>query len=273
MLAWKASSRISRRTQAGLAVSANGRTWHLIGASPDLRQQILQNVRLWPNGAVRSTPIASVVILSPEIDQVGGLLTLREAQKYRLLATREVLGVLAANVLFRPLVPAAVESRQLEVERPAPLLEFEGESSGLTITMFAAPGKASADVGYPNVGLLIGDAAGHSKIAYVPACSSVTTALVERLARVDLLLFDGSFWSHDEMAKIGQAHRSASSMGHLPISGPEGSVAMWKDAKVGQKVFIHINNTNPILVEDSAERRFVETAGWSIACDGQEYCL
>jgi pyrroloquinoline quinone biosynthesis protein B len=263
---------VRRRTQAGLAVSANGRTWHLINASPDLRQQILVTARLWPDGPVRSTPIASVVIMSPEIDQIGGLLTLREAQKCRLFATPDVLETLATNLLFRPLVPAAVEVRRLAIEHAAGLLEPDGEPSGLTVTTFAAPGKAAMNDGYLNVGLLIGDAAG-SKVAYLPTCASVTDALIERLSRVDLLFFDGSFWSHDEMAKIGQAHRSASSMGHLPISGPEGSLAMWTRARIGRKIFIHINNTNPILIEDSAERRLVEQAGWGIASDGQEYSL
>lgn len=270
-LAWKASGRVRRRTQAGLAVSANGSAWHLINASPDLRQQILQNVRLWPNGTGRSTPIASVTIMGTEVDQVGGLLTLREGQEYRLFAPRGVLDVLSANALFQPLDADSVECCPLELEQGASLLEGDGGASELTITAFAVPGKIGSHA--VNVGLLIGEASAQPKMAFVPACARVTDALVDRLSGVDLLFFDGSFWSHDEMAKVGQAHRSPLSMGHLPISGPEGSVAMWKDATIGQKVFIHVNNTNPILIDDSAERRFVEASGWSVACDGQEYVL
>lgn len=270
-LAWNTSGRVRRRTQAGLAISANGRTWHLINASPDLRQQILQNVRLWPNGAGRNTPIASVTIMGTEVDQVGGLLILREEQTYRLFAPRGVLDVLSANALFQPLDADAVERRPLELEQGTALLESDGGASELTITAFAVPGKIGAHA--VNVGLSIGEGTAPPKMAFVPSCARVTDALVDRLSGVELLLFDGSFWSHDEMAKVGQAHRSPLSMGHVPMSGPEGSVAMWKDAAIGRKVFIHINNTNPVLIEDSAERGFVEAAGWSIACDGQEYVL
>lgn len=259
--------------QASLAVSADGTVWHLINASPDLRQQIVANVRLWPSAQIRGTPIASVVLTGADVDQVGGLLNLREAQQYRLYAPRDVLTLLEANSMFQPLVPASVKRSILEPDRLTPLSDFDGKESGLTISAFSVPGKQRADGAGANVGLLISDDADAPKLAYVPACASVPDALSKRLSGVPLLLFDGSFWSDDEMAKVGHADRPASSMGHLPISGASGSLATWKDAKVGQKVYIHINNTNPILIEDSAERRLIEESGWSIARDGQEYVL
>ncbi|MDQ8727174.1 pyrroloquinoline quinone biosynthesis protein PqqB [Bradyrhizobium sp. LHD-71] len=272
-LAWQASGRVHRRTQASLAVSADGTVWHLINASPDLRQQIVANVRLWPSEQIRGTPIASVVLTGSDVDQVGGLLNLREAQQYRLYAPHDVLKLFEANSMFQPLVPASVKRSPLELDRPTRLSDFNGKESGVVISAFSVPGKERTGEASANVGLLISDNDAAPKLAYVPACASVPDSLSRRLSGIPLLFFDGSFWSEDEMRKVDHPNRSASSMGHLPISGASGSLAIWSSAKLGQKVYIHINNTNPILVEDSAERRLVEESGWQVARDGQEYVL
>jgi pyrroloquinoline quinone biosynthesis protein B len=262
------------RTQASLAVSADGENWVLINASPDLPQQIRQSKALHPRSGTRGSPIKSVVLTGAEIDQVAGLLSLREREAFTLVATSASLDALAHNPVFRVLAPELV-TRWAAV--PAEPFDLPG---GLRAALFTAPGKAplylegdlpeTAGETAANVGIEIyADAA---RIAYVPAAAAVTAAMMERLARADVVFFDGTLFRDDEMIRTGAGTKTGRRMGHMPIDGDDGSLAALETI-AARRIFVHINNTNPILVDGSPERAHVERAGWEIAEDGMEIVL
>jgi len=273
-LAWAGDRRVKPRTQAGIAVSADGSNWVLLNASPDLRAQIASTPALQPSGATRGSPIAAVVLTGAEIDQIAGLLALRERQGFALLATDETLGCIADNPIFDVLAPGLVERRATVLDQPIAL------PGGIEATLFAVPGKlplyrerdapvTDAETG-ANIGVEIRH--GGAQLAYVPGCAAVASSLKERLRRADTLLFDGTLFVDDEMIRTGTGEKTGRRMGHMPIDGPDGSLAAL--AELGaRRVYIHINNTNPILVDGSPERRRVEDAGWVIAEDGMEIVL
>ncbi len=273
-MAWAGDASALPRTQAALAVSADGLTWTLLNASPDLRSQILATPRLHPRGPGRGSPLASVVLTGGEIDQVAGLLSLREGTPFTLFATAATHAAVAANPVFGVLAGDVVERRAIVPgERFTP-------SQGLSAELFLVPGKAplylegsdpeTAAETAANVGVEIGD--GRSRIAYVPGAAAVTPALRARLAQADAVMFDGTLFDDDEMIRSGTGRKTGRRMGHMPAGGPDGSIAAL-DGIAGRKVFVHINNTNPMLVEGSPQRRRAEAAGWEIAHDGMEIVL
>ena len=273
-LAWAGDPRVVPRTQSSLAVSADGRDWVLVNASPDLRQQILATRALHPRDGARHSPIRAVVLTNGDVDHVAGLLTLRERQPFALHASASLHAMLDAGPVF------AVLDRTL-VSRHALALDEAGRIEGLDVTAFAVPGKVplflesgEVEVGGETemtVGLDI--RANGRRAVHVPGCASVTPALLERIRGADLLLFDGTTFTDDEMPRLGLSPKTAARMGHVAMSGPGGSLDALAEAEVGAKVYLHINNTNPALVEGSAERRAIETAGWRIAHDGMEFRL
>ena len=273
-LAWAGDPRVVPRTQSSLAVSADGRDWVLVNASPDLRQQILATPALHPRDGARHSPIRAVVLTNGDVDHVAGLLTLRERQPFALHASASLHAMLDADPVF------AVLDRTL-VSRHAVALDEAGRIEGLDVTAFAVPGKVplflesgEVEVGGETemtVGLDI--RANGRRAVHVPGCASVTPALLERIRGADLLLFDGTTFTDDEMPRLGLSPKTAARMGHVAMSGPGGSLDALAEAEVGAKVYLHINNTNPALVEGSAERRAIETAGWRIAHDGMEFRL
>ncbi len=273
-LAWAGDPRVVPRTQSSLAVSADGRDWVLVNASPDLRQQILATPALRPRDGARHSPIRAVVLTNGDVDHVAGLLTLRERQPFALHASASLHAMLDADPVF------AVLDRTL-VSRHALALDEAGRIEGLDVTAFAVPGKVplflesgEVEVGGETemtVGLDI--RANGRRAVHVPGCASVTPALLERIRGADLLLFDGTTFTDDEMPRLGLSPKTAARMGHVAMSGPGGSLDALAEAEVGAKVYLHINNTNPALVEGSAERRAIETAGWRIAHDGMEFRL
>ncbi len=273
-LAWAGDPRVVPRTQSSLAVSADGRDWVLVNASPDLRQQILATPALHPRDGARHSPIRAVVLTNGDVDHVAGLLTLRERQPFALHASASLHAMLDADPVF------AVLDRTL-VSRHALALDEAGRIEGLDVTAFAVPGKVplflesgEVEVGGETemtVGLDI--RANGRRAVHVPGCASVTPALLERIRGADLLLFDGTTFTDDEMPRLGLSPKTAARMGHVAMSGPGGSLDALAEAEVGAKVYLHINNTNPALVEGSAERRAIETAGWRIAHDGMEFRL
>jgi pyrroloquinoline quinone biosynthesis protein B len=238
-----------------------------------LRQQVLDHAQLWPRNKPRASAIASVVITGSDVDQLAGLLSMREAEPYRVYAPQNVLDAIAANPIMTPLEPSVVSRTVLRHEETTPLMDKGGDASGISVTAVlisaSTPGNRARSV----VALLIAESGRQPVAAYIPACPSVPDWLRERVNGMQLLLFDGSFWSEDEMAAVGRPDRSASSMGHIPISGDSGSLRRWSDVDIGRKVFIHINNTNRLLIEDSHERHAAEANGWSVAYDGQEFVL
>ncbi|WP_437123425.1 pyrroloquinoline quinone biosynthesis protein PqqB [Tistlia consotensis] len=291
---WNSNSPASRRsrqgdpaapacTQSSIAVSRDGRRWVVFNASPDIRQQINDNPPLHPAEGVRHSPISSVVLTNADVDHVAGLLTLRESQPFSLYATSRVLSVLAENTIFNVLNPDFVVRRQLALEQPFEPRTRDGEPLGLTVEAFAVPGKvalykedASAGANFGSVaedtvGLRITETGGDGRsLFYLPGCAALPAGLKARLKGAALLLFDGTLWRDDEMLAQGAGVKTGQRMGHLSMAGPEGTIAGFADLGIARKVFIHINNTNPVLLLDSPERAEVEAAGWTVARDGME---
>jgi pyrroloquinoline quinone biosynthesis protein B len=273
-LAWDGDAAVKPRTQASIAVSADGRQWTLLNASPDLRAQLGATGCLWPADGIRSSPLAAVVLTGGEIDQTAGLLNLRERQAFTLYGTAETLGFVAENPMFDVLASDLVRRTAVTVDQAFTL------PGGITATLFMVPGKAPLyrEGAAPaidtettaNVGVeLVADGA---RLAFVPGCAAVPAALKERLRRCDVILFDGTLFVDDEMIRTGTGEKTGRRMGHMPVDGADGSLAALDDL-AARRVYIHINNTNPILIEGSAERRRVEAAGWEIAEDGMEIVL
>lgn len=264
------------RTQTGLAVSGDGETWFLLNASPDLRAQIEKTVALHPKGGLRSSPIAGVVLTGGDVDAIAGLLTLRERQHFAIHATARTLGVLNANPIFDVLAHDVVERQAQGLDRPFAL------DDSLTAQLFAVPGKTPLyleredtatviTVDETTVGALISD--GERRVFFIPGCAAMTPELKERLDGADVVLFDSTLWRDDEMIVAGLSQKTGLRMGHMSLSGDEGTLAVFADITIGRKILIHINNSNPILLADSAERGAVEAAGWSVAHDGLEIIL
>jgi pyrroloquinoline quinone biosynthesis protein B len=274
-LAWGGDARVRHRSQSSVAVTIDGENFVLLNASPDLRQQIIDRPALHPRAGRRDSPIKTVVATSADVDHIAGLLTLREKQKLTLRATSATLAAIAGNPVFDVLSDEAVGREAIRLADP-----FE-PVAGLHIEAFAAPGKVAlwqeGDVvalGEEGESTIALELQSHGKrVVYAPACAKVTPALRERLRGADALFFDGTTFTDDELLSQGLMQKTARRMGHMSMSGPEGSIAALADLPIGRKIFIHINNSNPALVEDSAERRAVEAAGWEVAHDGMEIVL
>ncbi|KIC45554.1 pyrroloquinoline quinone biosynthesis protein PqqB [Tateyamaria sp. ANG-S1] len=264
---------IPRMTQSSVAVSVDGTAWVVLNASPDIRAQVDACAAMHPP-ELRGSPIVSVVLTNGDIDHIAGLLTLREKTEFDVYATSAGLDILRSNSVFGVLDPALVAQHQIALDMP-----FE-PVRGLTITPFAVPGKVALflegdtlnleEVGEQTVGLLLDS--GTSRAAYVPGCAAIPDWLLDRLGGVDLLLFDGTVWNNDDMQRTGTGEKTGARMGHVPLNGELGSLERLSGVE-GRKVFIHINNTNPILQPDSPERAEVTAKGWDIAFDGMEIAL
>ncbi len=272
------------RTQSSLAVSADGGRWLLLNASPDLRQQIQANPRLHPNSGLRHSPIAAALVTNGDVDHVSGLLSLREGQPFTLYAAERVLGVLAGNPIFNVLNPDIVQRQQLPLDRPIAISGKDGAPLGLTVTAFVVPGKVALYLedrnAGPGLGTQPGDTIGleivaddGSRFFYLPACAALPAALAERIKGAKLVFFDGTLWRDDEMIAAGVGSKTGQRMGHMSISGKDGTLAAFRPLGVERKIFVHINNTNPILLADSVERAEAEAAGWEVAHDGMEVRL
>ncbi|MEX2482706.1 MAG: pyrroloquinoline quinone biosynthesis protein PqqB [Gammaproteobacteria bacterium] len=269
-----------RRTQSSIALSADGRDWILCNASPDLRQQITDNAFLHPREGLRDSPIKAVVLTNADVDHVAGLLNLRESQAFVLYGTQRVLSVLEANSIFNVLNPAFVERRPLVLEQACALTRGDGRELGISITPFAVPGKVAlwledtsrgedfGTVAEDTIALEIVDAASGVSCFYIPGCARVTDELADRIRGASLVFFDGTLWTDDEMIRDGVGVKTGRRMGHLSVSGDEGTMALLGGLDIARKVFIHINTTNPILIADTPERRAVEAAGWEVSYDG-----
>ncbi|MSO70882.1 MAG: pyrroloquinoline quinone biosynthesis protein PqqB [Alphaproteobacteria bacterium] len=272
--------------QASIAVSADAKQWFLINASPDLRQQIAENPSLHPkNGALRGTPVAGVVLTNGDVDAVCGLLNLREGTSFTIYAHQRVMRILDENTIFSVLNPALVKRRPLALDRAQSLDLPDSTKSGLEIIPFAVPGKVAlylerAEEG-PSLGSRDGDVIGvevrapatGKRFIFVGNCSAFTPALERRLKGVPLVFFDGTLWSDDEMIRAGMGHKTGGRMGHLSMSGPNGTIAAFERLGVARKLFLHINNSNPALLADSPERQQLERAGWEVPKDGMEIAL
>jgi pyrroloquinoline quinone biosynthesis protein B len=246
----------------------------LLNASPDLRAQISSFPELLPKDSARGSSIASVMLTDAELDHVTGLLSLRETQAIRLQCTRRVYQWLFES---NPVFGALIEASRFRWDEVEPRKPAECVEARLTWEAVFVEGKVPtyvktpvADASGSTVAYLITD--GDFSMLYVPAIRRIGQELVAVAAECSLILFDGSFWSDDEMARRGVGTRTSLAMGHVPIDGPDGSLARLSHLRA-RKVYTHINNTNPILDEASSERRAVEDAGWEVAEDGMEIVL
>ncbi len=273
-LAWAGDKRVKPRTQASLAVSADGERWILLNAAPDLRAQIHANQSLHPRGEGRGSPIAGVVLTGAEIDQTAGLLSLRERAPFALYGTAATLAAVADNPMFSALAADVVARRAVV---PGERFDLGGD---MTAALFIVPGKVplylegddpdTATETSANVGVEI--CVGTARLAYVPGAAAVTPAVQDRLARADVVMFDGTLFSDDEMIATGTGLKTGRRMGHMPLDGPDGSLAALSGLRA-RRIFVHINNTNPILIDGSPERERVVAAGWEVAEDGLEVVL
>ncbi len=271
-----------QRTQSSIALSQDGKDWFLFNASPDLRQQIQDNVVLHPQQDLRHSPIKGAVLINADVDHAAGLLNLRESQPLRLYATQRVLDVLAANTIFNVLNPKFVTREAMTLDTALELKKPDGSSMGLKIIPFAVPGKVAlwledaskgdnfGSVDEDTIALEVEDMESGAKFFYMPACARLTDELAERISGTDLIFFDGTLWVDDEMIREGVGVKTGQRMGHMSVSGSEGTMASLQDLDIKRKIFIHINTTNPILLDDSEERKIVEEAGWEVSYDGME---
>src|SRR6516225_3997770 len=268
------------RSQASLAVSSNDKDWVVLNASPDLRLQIEAVPRLYPREELRSSPIAGVVLTGGDVDALAGLLHLRERHSFHVYAPPRVLAIIAANPIFDVLAPDCVHRVELPLDDR---IELAG-AAGLAVVAFAVPGKVplylettGQDPGLSEegeaVGLEIIETATGKSLFFIPGCAAITDQLRRRLVSSALVFFDGTLWRDDEMIRLGVGSKTGRRMGHMSMSGEDGTIAAFRDLGVGRRIFIHINNSNPALLDDSAERHLANEAGWEIAYDGMEVTL
>jgi pyrroloquinoline quinone biosynthesis protein B len=275
------------QTQVAVSNSSNGTSWILLNASPDLRLQIEATPRLHPSpgssgnkNVRRGSRISSVLLTSGDIDQIAGLLSLRELQSFRIYCTASLRRILQDdNSVFAMLnrVPDQVSWKDIGVSDNFSFSAAGDEELGLSCTVFSLGWRYPPYVSQPraaqvipeeaSLGVMIESDSG-GRLAYMPAVPAIDRSLVERLESADLVLFDGTFWSDDELIQVQSSGARAREMGHVPVSGADGSLRALAGLKRPRKIFIHVNNTNPMLDEAGPEHRAVGEAGWEIAEDG-----
>jgi pyrroloquinoline quinone biosynthesis protein B len=275
------SVRAKPRTQESVAVSADGRSWFLLNASPEIRAQIEGFRGLHPEG-LRHTPIAGIALTNGDLDHCLGLLSLRESQPLVIYATERVRQTFVeGNGLYRTLqrFEGQVTWQRLGLEQRVPLTNPDGQSSGLVMTAFSVAGKPPLhSVGLApseedSVALRIEDERTGGVLAYAAAVRGYSPALERLASAAKAIFFAGTFWSSDELVALGASDRRAEDMAHWPIGGPEGSLGFLRGLDVPRRIYIHINNSNPILIEDSPEHARVRAERVEIAEDGMELTL
>lgn len=224
-------------------------------------------------------PVQGIVVTDAELDHTFGIVLLRESRQLQLYSTGAVRAILEQDSRILPVTQAFadVEVTEMPLNTRVCLSYRDGASSGISVQPFIVPagpprfaGKAGAG---HTVGLILSDEATGGSCAFVPGCGDLDQTLLERLGATDLLLFDGTFWTDDELVKLGISERSARDMDHLPVSGPDGSLARLSGLSRPQKVYTHINNTNPMLLEVSPERAIVKRAGFQVGADGMSFTV
>src|SRR5262245_22783500 len=274
-------SGVRGRSQECVALSADGRAWLLLNCSPEIRAQIESFPPLHPR-APRHSPIAGIVLTNGDLDHCLGLLSLRESHPLTVYATDRVRrGFSEGNVLYRTLqrFPEQLTWRVLKLGHDEETTA-EGRPTGLVLSAVPVPGKLPIHLEgllrpdpEDNVALRIRETQTGRTLVYATATGAVTPAVRAALQGADCVLFDGTFWSSDELPAQGLGTSRAEDMAHVPIGGPQGSLALLGSAAGTRRIFIHINNTNPILREDSPERQAVARQGWEVAYDGMEVFL
>jgi pyrroloquinoline quinone biosynthesis protein B len=274
------------RLQSSLAVSADGVNWVLLNASPDLRQQINETPELHPakNGGLRNSPIKAVVVTNADVDHITGLINLREGQPFSIYGSDRVLTTLNANSIFNVCAPDKVPRIALPMDEPLGLTGA-GSDLGLTIEAFAVPGKIAlflekggVNTNYGSrdgdtIGLKVTATTSGKSFFYIPGCAEVDPPLAARIKGASLIFLDGTLFTDDEMVAQGLSQKTGQRMGHISISGRDGSIAALKPLNIARRIYVHINNSNPVLDETSEARKVVEKAGWEVGYDGMEVRL
>jgi pyrroloquinoline quinone biosynthesis protein B len=270
------------RTQSSIAVSADGRGWFLFNASPDLRTQLAACPPLWPRRGVRQTPLQAVVLTDAELDHTVGLLSLREGAVVRLYATPWVHRALSEWHSVLPVLSAycAVDWHPVRCGETVPLEGEQGMGSGLQLEAFALEANAThrskpvryvADAGATleaSVGYRITDVRTGHAVVYLPALPMWTAAVAAQVTSCACALIDGTCWEEDDLTRLGMHGKTAQAMGHLPIAGAHGSLEHLAALDGPRRIYLHLNNTNPLLDEASPQRQLVEQRGVEIAYDG-----
>jgi pyrroloquinoline quinone biosynthesis protein B len=267
-------SAIAPLAQCSLAVSPDGVGWYLVNAPPDVTHQLARWPEFQPDSSIRSSPIRGVILTDGELDHILGLLHLREAARWTLYATPAVTAMLEdglrvlpalrryADVQVHPLslgdalrlgdADAGVELRLVETGRRLPRY--------LGCDEYARDGSV--------VGAILTDRGSGKRVVHAPCVGLLSDVLRERLEGADVIFFDGTFWTDDELRSLGIGADTALQMGHVPVSGPEGSALWLSKLSAGIKLYVHLNNTNPLLDPSSQERAWVRTLGLEVAPDG-----
>ena len=272
------------RTQSSLAVSADGANWALLNASPDLRQQINDNPELGarPGQGLRDSPIKAVVLTNGDVDHIAGLINLREGQAFSIYAADRVLATLNANSVFNVVSHANAPRIPLPLDEPL-ALAGAGVDLGLTVEAFAVPGKIALylETEGANFGSRAGDTIGlrvranatGKEFFYIPGCAEIDAPLAKKIKGASLLFLDGTLFTDDEMVAQGLSQKTGQRMGHISMSGPQGSIEAIKPLGIARRIYVHMNNSNPALEDGSAARAAVEAAGWIVGYDGMEVRL
>jgi len=277
----------SPRSQTQLAFSPDGEVWFLLGASPDLRSQILTAPRLAPApGESTDTPIGGVFLYSADVDSVMGLLHLREFQSFFVFASPTIQRVLKSeNRIFDVLHRADPPVQWQALSSGARLACRFGEDPSAPPSFICVPIAIGGE--YPDfisselrralppqeAVMALRFEQGGKSFCFAPALPDSSSEWLKAAASSDIAFLDGTFWSDDELIRIGRGHKTAREMGHLPLSGRDGLLAQFPAEAECRKILIHINNTNPILDENSDEHRLARDAGFEIASDGMEFIL
>lgn len=270
-----------RRLQTQVAICGAGGLWFLLGASPDLRQQIESSAKLQPRGGVRSSPIAGVILAGADVDHVLGLLLLRELQPFQVWATAPVIQILrGGNSMFAMLNRCDNQVRWNAIcpDQEFQLRSVDGRDSGVTCRGIALSSRyplfadRAPDGNAAVIGLVLKSPSGKT-LGFFPQLPVLTKDLTQLFATFDCLLLDGTFWSNDELIRLQGAAQTALEMGHIPVSGEDGTLHRLSNVTKPQRIYIHINNTNPMLNEAGSEYVIVRELGWELAHDAWQISL
>lgn len=279
-LAWTRAD--LRGTQTSLAISADGEHWFLVNAPPDIRQQIIDTPQLHPRpDRLRHSPIAGVILTNGEVDAIAGLLSLREGSPFTIWGHDRVLQTLQENNIFNVLDGDLVPRHGIVPGEPFRPVLPDGQPSGLEIEAFEVTGKpawyledvpGADDEAGSTLGLHV-RTAGDDGFFVITACAAVTDDLAARIRGARLVLFDGTLWRDDEIVEAGLGRKTGRGMGHISMSGKHGAIEGLAGLGIGRRMFIHINNSNPVHLPGSPRRQAVEAAGWEIPVAGQVVTL
>ncbi|MGD1912411.1 MAG: pyrroloquinoline quinone biosynthesis protein PqqB [Rivularia sp. (in: cyanobacteria)] len=262
-----------QRTQSSLAVRAANGSWFLINASPDVRQQ-LERLRDEVPNSVRSSPIAGILLSDGEIDHTAGLMILRESDEpLQIYGTNAVRQGLTEGFSLLRVLKNYCGVNWVNIEPGSKVNLSNNDDNGLEVEVFSLPSKPPKYMrssvpaeGNWVVGFTFRDSGG--VVTYAPALAELSDSILERFENSDCILVDGTFWQDNELIGMGTSTRTARMMGHLPLSGDDGSLIRLSKLSSKRKIFTHINNTNPMLIANSTERKIVEAAGMEVAYDG-----